>query len=68
MYICLCHGITDQQIRECVEHGACSLQDLSEQLGVASCCGRCSYYAEDVLQDALRNGVVTVETKLHTAA
>ncbi|MBA2352755.1 MAG: (2Fe-2S)-binding protein [Burkholderiales bacterium] len=68
MYICLCYGITDQQIRECVEHGACSLQDLREQLGVASCCGRCSCYAEDVLCDALRNKLISVETKLLSAA
>ncbi len=68
MYICLCYGITDQQIRECVAQGACSLQDLREQLGIASCCGRCACYAEDVLQDTLRNEPITVETKLRTAA
>ncbi|MEM7281283.1 MAG: bacterioferritin-associated ferredoxin [Pseudomonadota bacterium] len=42
MYVCICNGITDKQIRRAVEDGAQSLQELREQLGVAGCCGQCA--------------------------
>lgn len=53
MYICLCHGITDHQIRECVAEGACSLQDLRARLGVATSCGCCALTVENVLREIL---------------
>lgn len=53
MYICLCNGITDRQIREAVCDGAHSLGELRGCLGVASHCGRCADYAEQVLRETL---------------
>lgn len=54
MYICLCHGITDKQIRTCVvEAGARTLCDLSGQLGVATQCGSCADSACEVLLEVL---------------
>lgn len=52
MYVCLCKGITDSQIREAVSDGAASLQDVRLQLGVASQCGRCACVARDVINEA----------------
>ncbi|MGO3858144.1 (2Fe-2S)-binding protein [Neisseriaceae bacterium CLB008] len=42
MYICICNGITDTQIKAEVSAGATSLADLQASLGVATCCGCCS--------------------------
>jgi bacterioferritin-associated ferredoxin len=53
MYVCLCHGVTDSQIREAVCQGAGSMRKLREELGVASNCGRCAQYAKQVLNDTL---------------
>ena len=54
MYICLCHGITDEQIRACViETGARTLYDLSGRLGVATQCGGCADSACEVLIETL---------------
>ena len=54
MYICLCHGITDKQIRACVvECGARTLCDLSGQLGVATQCGGCADSACEVIVETL---------------
>ena len=53
MYICICHGITDHQIRACVKDGARSLCDLSGQLGVATQCGSCASSALSILDEAL---------------
>ncbi len=52
MYVCICNGITDREIRACVEQGACSLADLQRQLGVATCCGRCEVHARELLENA----------------
>ena len=52
MYICLCHGITERQIRQAVLEGADSLPDVSAALGVATCCGTCSCAAEAVIREA----------------
>ena len=52
MYICLCHGVTERQIREAVMAGADSLPDVSAALGVATCCGTCSCAAQSVIDEA----------------
>ena len=53
MYICLCHNVTENDIRTCVEDGARSMRDLRRELGVASQCGKCACHARDVLKDSL---------------
>ena len=50
MYVCLCHGITENQIRACIQGGARSLWDLQGQLGVATSCGSCAAHACDMLE------------------
>ena len=55
MYICLCHGITEKQIRACIESGAArTLCDLRGQLGVATQCGCCEGQASELLDDVLQ--------------
>lgn len=53
MYVCLCSGVTDGQIRQAVEDGASSMRLLRQELGVAACCGRCAQHAKDVLEETL---------------
>ena len=52
MYVCLCKGITDHQIRQAVENGACSLKQVSHCLGVARQCGKCASFAKLVIHEA----------------
>ena len=58
MYICLCHGITEKQIRSCVQSGARTLCDLRGQLGVATQCGSCESQASVLLDETLRKGII----------
>lgn len=51
MYVCICNGITDKQIRNAVAGGATSLQLLRDELGVASQCGSCTEQALSFLDD-----------------
>ena len=53
MYVCLCNGITESQIRDAVCGGAGSLPELMIGLGVASSCGRCADCAQQVIQEIL---------------
>lgn len=53
MYVCLCNGITESQIRDAVSEGARSLRELQQCLGVASCCGKCADCARQVVHETL---------------
>lgn len=53
MYVCVCHAVTDKDIRRAVDGGACSLLDVQNELPVASCCGRCEETARGVVDEYL---------------
>ena len=53
MYVCLCEGVTDSQIREAIYDGCCSYRDVRNTLGVASQCGKCACLAKQVVRDTL---------------
>ena len=51
MYVCVCHAVTDRDIREELERGASSLFDVQCRLPVGSCCGRCEDTAQQVIDE-----------------
>ena len=51
MYVCVCHGVTEKQIKRAVSAGASSVADLGRELGVATCCGTCQCTAEQVIEE-----------------
>ncbi len=53
MYVCICNGITESQIRNAVSDGVRSLRELRADLGVASCCGKCADCAQQVIHETL---------------
>lgn len=53
MYVCICHSVTDRQIRRAVDDGARRLRDLRQSLGVAGSCGRCAQCAKELLNERL---------------
>lgn len=50
MYVCLCRGITDRQIKAAIDDGAKHLGHLRKQLGVATQCGKCACTAKELLE------------------
>lgn len=50
MYVCICHGITDRQVREAIDRGARKLRDLRQELGLCTDCGKCGPCARELLQ------------------
>ncbi|MGM0564096.1 MAG: bacterioferritin-associated ferredoxin [Pseudomonadota bacterium] len=51
MYVCVCKGVTDRQIRQAVDDGAGTLRAVRMQLGVASQCGCCARCAQSVIEE-----------------
>jgi bacterioferritin-associated ferredoxin len=49
MYVCICNGITDKQIRRAAEAGVRDIRQLQATLGVASGCGSCKEHATEIL-------------------
>ncbi|MBA5639238.1 (2Fe-2S)-binding protein [Duganella sp. LX20W] len=53
MIVCVCNNISDREIRQAVELGLRTMDELREQLGVATCCGQCADCAQSVLDTQL---------------
>jgi bacterioferritin-associated ferredoxin len=49
MYVCICAAVTDRQIKQAVNDGACSIDDLAAQLGLGAGCGCCREAAQAML-------------------
>ena len=53
MYVCICHEVTDRDIKHAANRGASSMKDLRESLNVSSSCGRCSSSVKELLKESL---------------
>lgn len=53
MIVCICKAVSDRRIRSAVAEGAVSLRDLSRELGLGTCCGKCVPQARAVLSETL---------------
>ncbi len=52
MYICICNGVTDHDIRQAADAGCRSLPELTMRTGAGSNCGSCLEMAAQVLDQA----------------
>ncbi|GLX86005.1 bacterioferritin-associated ferredoxin [Thalassotalea loyana] len=54
MYVCICKGITDKQIKKMVlEQGVGSIRELKAKLDIASQCGTCVKLTQQVIDDTI---------------
>ena len=53
MIICVCKAVSDRHIRAAVNCGATNLRDLTRELGVGTCCGKCVPEARATLSNSL---------------
>ena len=55
MIICVCKAVSDRHIRSAVKSGASSLRDLTRELGLGTCCGKCLPEAKATLSASLES-------------
>ncbi len=51
MYVCLCKGITERQLKAAVAEGNTEFRDLKQELGVGAQCGKCIPVALAILAE-----------------
>ena len=51
MYVCVCHGVTDHQIRRAAEEGVREVHELTMRTGAGSSCGSCLDLAAKILDE-----------------
>ena len=51
MYVCLCNGVTDREIRQVAEAGCRTLSELTMRTGCGACCGSCVETASQLLDE-----------------
>ncbi|MYD43554.1 MAG: (2Fe-2S)-binding protein [Gammaproteobacteria bacterium] len=49
MFVCICLGVTDQEISNAIEEGHDSVYAINRELGAAGCCGSCMPTIEAML-------------------
>ncbi len=52
MYVCICNGVTDHQIREAAANGVRSMAELTMRTGCGATCGTCLDTASEILEAA----------------
>ncbi|WP_240095856.1 (2Fe-2S)-binding protein [Thermomonas flagellata] len=52
MYVCICNGVTERQVREAAEAGCTSVAELTMRTGLGATCGSCLGLAAELLQEA----------------
>ena len=63
MIVCVCNNISDREIRQAVELGLTSIEELRRELGVATCCGQCFSCAEEILNEHLTSIQASADLK-----
>lgn len=49
MIVCHCHGVTDREIRACVQNGARTPDDVGDHCGASTGCGGCAELVEEIV-------------------
>lgn len=49
MYVCLCNGVTERQIREVAQAGCRTVSELTMRTGCGASCGSCLEQAAQLL-------------------
>ena len=62
MYVCICNGVTDHQIRQAADAGCQTMAELTMRTGAGSSCGSCIEMATALLRDS--QGVRELELPL----
>ena len=55
MYVCLCKGVSDRVVRQCIREGARSLQQVGQECGAGTDCGACRGTIREMLEEGVES-------------
>ncbi|MFR9803361.1 bacterioferritin-associated ferredoxin [Pseudonocardia sp. RS010] len=41
MYVCICHAVTEVELRDCIGEGARTVEEIGDVCGAGTSCGTC---------------------------
>jgi bacterioferritin-associated ferredoxin len=58
MIVCHCHGVTDREIRACMQNGARTCTDVAASCGAGAGCGGCQSLVAEIVHGERRRLMV----------
>ena len=55
MFVCVCHAVADVKVREAIEAGARTREDVTLACGAGGDCGACHGHIEDMIEEHLES-------------
>jgi bacterioferritin-associated ferredoxin len=52
VYVCICHAVTDSQIKEFAASNGCNWRKMRDELKTGNDCGSCAIKAKRILTDS----------------
>lgn len=52
MYVCICNGVTDRQIREAADAGCDSVSEMTMRTGAGASCGSCLGLVAELIDES----------------
>ncbi|MGH3328078.1 MAG: (2Fe-2S)-binding protein [Streptomycetales bacterium] len=62
MYVCICHGVTERDIRREVAAGARSVEEIGDRCRAGTGCGSCVDRVCALLSEAPEHAMIALET------
>ena len=59
MFACICHAVTDDQVRDAIDLGATTVDAVATVTHACTGCGSCQEYIEDLIEERCRACPVT---------
>jgi bacterioferritin-associated ferredoxin len=56
MIVCLCHGVSERVVDECIDAGAATVTEVGLMSGAGMSCGACKCTIEDRIACSARSG------------
>jgi len=54
MYVCLCNGFTDRDVKSAVADGAQGVANVYESLGAPPQCAKCSVHIREIIRETTK--------------
>ncbi|MEM9620176.1 MAG: (2Fe-2S)-binding protein [Pseudomonadota bacterium] len=53
MFVCVCHAISDSDIKSAIHAGAEDLDSIQARLGAGTACGTCQDFTQQLIDETL---------------